>query len=178
MKIKSIIAVSSFLLLLSVFSCTSPKSKLAEYGPVLENVMQSDEGAFRGFSLGDAFDSIQKTEKVPPIESDENYLYYEYSIDTLGTYNVAYNFEEKALNEIQSDIFINNSSKTEEVYNNFKKYFDLHYGVCEDHMGFAVWTVKSAKYGDVRINLSDESADFTVENNPGKISIWIYPDKN
>jgi hypothetical protein len=45
-------------------------------------------------------------------------------------------------------------------------------------MGFAVWTVKSAKFGDVRINLSDESADFTVENNPGKISIWIYPDKN
>ncbi len=121
MKTKSIIAVSCFLLLLSIFSCTSPKSKLAEYGPVLENVMQSDAGAFRGFSLGEAFDTIQKTEKVPPIESDEDYLYYEYPIDTLGTYNIAYNFEEKALNEIQSDIFINNSSKTEEVYNSFKK---------------------------------------------------------
>jgi hypothetical protein len=177
MKTRSLIFLGAILLLFT-FSCTNPKSKLAEYGPVLENVMQSDIGAFRGFSLGEAFDTIKQTEKVEPIESDENYLYYEYSIDTLGSYNVAYNFEEKALNEIQADIFISNASKTEEVYNSFKKYFDLHYGVCEDHMGFAVWTVKSAKFGDVRINLSDESADFTVENNPGKISIWIYPDKN
>ena len=41
-----------------------------------------------------------------------------------------------------------------------------------------VWTVKSEKYGDVRINLSDESADFTIPGSPGKIALWIYPDKN
>ncbi|MBN8695357.1 MAG: hypothetical protein J0L87_02400 [Bacteroidetes bacterium] len=175
---KSVLLSGFAMFILLMQSCSEPKSELAQYGPVFEQVMKSDAGVFRGFALGDKQDTIQKTESSQPIEADDGYLYYEYGMDTLGSYNVAYNFEENELSEIQADVFITNSASTETVYDGFKKYFDQHYGVCEDHMGFAVWTVKSGKYGDVRINLSDESADFTVENNPGKISIWIYPDKN
>ncbi|MGZ4060968.1 MAG: hypothetical protein ACXVPU_18200, partial [Bacteroidia bacterium] len=60
----------------------------------------------------------------------------------------------------------------------FKRYFDDHYGASQTHEDYTIWTVKSERYGTVRINLSDESADFTVPNSPGKISIWIYPDVN
>ena len=160
-------------------SCTKQKSKLAEYGPTLEKIMRVETGAFRGYNLGDQLDSVKAREAATPVEADEGYLYYEYKIDdTTGSYSISYNFDETGLNEIQSDVFINNATTTEQVFNTFKSYFDAHYGDSEVNMGYNIWTVKSDKYGDVKINLSDESTDLTVDKSPGKISIWIYPDKN
>jgi hypothetical protein len=164
------------LLVLIVFSCKSPKSKLAEYGPVFENVMRSDVGVFRGFSLGDRSDSIQKKETGKPIEVDSGYLYYEYKLST-GSFNITYNFDERGLNEIQSDIFITNADDADKIFNTFKTYFDQHYGANQNQMGFSAWSVKSEKFGDVKINLSDESANFSADKAPGKISLWIYRDK-
>lgn len=171
--------IGIFLITIFLFSCSTPKSKLTEYGPVFENVMRSDTGAFRGLSLGEKLDSVKAKETAQPTEVDDNYLYYEYKLnDSIGSYNITYDFDESGLNEIQSDIFITNPANTDNVFAGFKKFFIQHYGEVEDHMGFAVWTVKSEKYGTVRINLSDESSDFTVANSPGKISLWIYPDKD
>ncbi len=171
--------VTCFLIII-ISSCkNSPKSKLAEYHPVLAKIIKSDMGAFRGFNLGDAPDSIKVKEPNSPIESDQEYLYYEYKIDdTTGSYSISYNFDEKGLSEIQSDIFISNASNTDKIFNAFKSYFDDHYGDSELDMGYNVWTVKSENYGDVKINLSDESTSLTTDKAPGKISIWIYPDKN
>lgn len=172
-------SIAAFLLLLTTSCNNSPKSKLAEYGPVLEKIVRSDMGAFRGFNLGDKPDSVKHHETAQPVEADDGYLYYEYKIDdTTGSYNISYTFDEKGLNEIQSDMFITNSSNTDKIFNAFKTYFDDHYGASELDMGYNVWTVKSQKFGDVKINLSDESTSFTTDHAPGKVSIWIYPDKN
>lgn len=166
-------------LLLAISSCTKQKSKLAEYGPELEKIMRSETGAFRGYNLGDQLDSVKAKEIATPVEIDEGYLYYEYKIDdTTGSYSISYNFDETGLNEIQSDIFINKAENADKLYDSFKSYFDAHYGDSEINMGYNIWTVKSENYGDVKINLSDESADLTVDKGPSKISIWIYPDKN
>ena len=166
--------------IIAISSCkTPPKSKLAEYHPALEKIIRSDMGAFRGFNLGDKLDSVKLKEQTSPIEADQGYMYYEYKIDdTTGSYSISYNFDEKGLNEIQSDIFISNAANTEKIFNAFKSYFDDHYGGSELDMGYNVWTVKSQNYGDVKINLSDESPSLTTDKAPGKISIWIYPDKN
>jgi hypothetical protein len=172
------IAVLLSLIVIIVFSCTHTKSKVAEYGPVIENVMRSDMGVFRGFGLGENPDSIMKKEPEKPIEVDSGYLYYEYKLATAGSFNITYNFDEKGLNEIQSDIFITNADEADQVFNTFKTYFDQHYGGSRMEMGFTVWSVKSEKYGDVKINLSNESTDFTADKAPGKISLWVYPDKD
>lgn len=174
MRISKIILVA--FVVLTIASCESERSPLSKYGPVFENVMRSETGVFRGFSLGDQLDSVKQKE-TEPVESDVDYLYYEYDIDTTATYSVAYTFTDGLLDEMRSYIFVNDNNKTEEVLNTFKNYFNEHYGASEEHMGFIVWSVRSEKYGLVRINLSDESADFSVEDAPGKISIWIYPDK-
>jgi hypothetical protein len=170
-----------FILLLFICftsACKQPKSKLNKYGSILEDVIVSDSGAFRGFSLGEKFDSVQKKEKGKPAEADKDYLYYEYKLDSANSYNIAYTFEDGDLSEIQSDIYIKNPDNTDRFFNSFKHYFDDHYGASQTHEDYTIWTVKSERYGTVRINLSDESADFTVPNSPGKISIWIYPDVN
>ena len=167
----------SLLLILIVCSCSQPKSKLAPYGHVFESVMLSENGVFRGFNLGGKQDSIRKKETVKPMETDSGYLYYELKLDTTGSFNITYNFDDEGLNEIQSDIYINNANQVDDVFSKFKSYFDEHYGASQTRQGYTVWTVKSEKYGEVRISLSDESSNFTVDKAPGKISLWIYPDK-
>lgn len=161
-----------------VGACKQPESKLNKYGALLENVIVSDTGAFRGFSLGAKMDSVQAHEKSQPTEVDDGYLYYEFKLDSSNSFNVTYNFDETGLSEIQSDIFIKNPENADRIFASFKQFFDDHYGPSESHEDFLIWTVKSSKYGEVRINLSDESADFTVPNSPGKLSIWVYPDNN
>lgn len=158
-------------------SCENSKSPLAEYGSFFENVMRSENGVFRGFNLGVKIDSVLKNESIKAFEADENYLYYEFQMDTTGEYNVAYTFNESGLAEIQSDLYINNQANTDAVYNAFKSYFDEHYGPSATDMGYTVWSVKSDLFKEVKINLSNESADFSVPNSPGKVSILIYPDK-
>ena len=162
-----------------VSSCKQNKSSLAEYGSVFEKVVISDQGVFRGFSLGDSLKNIKAKEKETPKEEDENYLYYEYKSDSLTTFNVSYSFDEKGLNEIKSDIFVkNNMDVAEDIYNKFKEYFNQHYGQSETEGGFDVWSVKSEKYGEIRIDLSNEFPAFNTTNAIGKISLWIYPDTN
>lgn len=168
-----------FLLFGFVFlSCNEPKSALAEYGPIFEKVMISDTNVFRGFNFGDSLNFVQSKEANKPVEVDKEYLYYEYKLDSEGSFNIAYNFDELGLNEIHSDIFINDADNADEVFNKFKTYFDEHFGASQAQMGFTIWSVKSEKYGEVVINLSNESTDFTIDKAPGKISLWIYPDKS
>ena len=172
----SITALLAIFFIAFINSCSTKESALAKYGPELEGVMRSDLGTFRGFDLGTKMDTISAKEAGNASEADEGYLYYEFKLADSNSYNISYNFDEKGLNEIQSDIYIKNPENTEKVFNSFKSYFDDHFGKNETHQGFTVWTVKSDKYGDVRINLSDESADLTIPRSPGKIALWIYPD--
>ncbi len=175
--IKKIAALLSLILILFISSCTETKTHLGKYGPELEGVMRTDFGTFRGFNLGDQMDTVLAKEAAAGIDADEGYLYYEFKLNDSNTYNISYSFDENGLNEIKSYIFIKDPNNTERVFNSFKSYFDDHFGANQNHKGFMVWTVKSDKYGDVRINLSDESADFTIPGSPGKIALWIYPDK-
>jgi hypothetical protein len=162
-----------------ITSCNNgKKSKLADYGKVVSAVMLKDKGTFRGHDLGESIDSVKAQELQQPMEVDDNFLYYEYKIDSTASFNISYNFDEKGLSEIQSDIFIYEDNSGENYFDLFKSYFSSYFGEGENQKGFFVWTVQSEKYGTVRINLSDESADFTVDNAPSKISLWIYPDKN
>lgn len=173
--IKNVLFISLLAGLIS--SCSDSKSPLSKYGPELEGVMRTDLGTFRGFDLGTPMDTVLAKEVGLGVDADEGYLYYEFKLNDSNTYNISYSFDDMGLNEIQSDVYIKNPNNTEKVFNSFKSYFDDRFGKNENHQGFMVWTVKSENYGDVRINLSDESSDFTIPGSPGKIALWIYPDK-
>ena len=159
-------------------SCATDNDPLTKYGTFVKSVMRSESGAFRGFNLGDTPDSVSLKEVSKPMDSDSSFLYYEYAIDSSGSYNITYNFDETGLSEIQSYIYIKNAAQIDTVFASFKSYFDLHYGASQQDMGYNVWAVKSEKFGDIKINLQDESAELTVDGSPGKISLSIYPDKD
>lgn len=165
---------------LIVSSCSTEAPKAVDYKSIPELILLGDAGTFRGFNLGDSLSTILKKEKTKPIEFDSAFLYYEYAIfDSAGSFNITYNFDEELkLKEIQSNIFITKGSETESLLNNFKARFDKYFGPCQTEMGYAVWSVKSAKYGTIKINLGDASSDFTIDNAPGKLSLWIYVEEN
>lgn len=161
------------------YSCSETTTKKTDPAAIPELVLASNEGLFRTMNLGDDINTVLKKETAKPLEVDSAYLYYEYALpDSVGSFNVTYNFDEKGLFEIQSLIFINNAEATEEVQNKFKSYFDNYYGSSQTEMGFNIWSVKSEKFGQVKINLTDESSDFTIDNAPGKLSLWIYKEES
>ncbi|MGB3949011.1 MAG: hypothetical protein WBM13_13585 [Bacteroidia bacterium] len=163
---------------LLLISCSDKNTTTEVLNHFAEKVIGNNEGVFRGLNLGDNLNKVQKSEEAQLLEADSAYLYYEYFLDdSIGSYNITYNFDEKGLYEIQSSIFINDADQTENVINQFKSYFDKFYGTSVSEMGFNVWSVKSEKFGQVKINLRDESANYTVEGAPGKISLWIYKEE-
>lgn len=162
----------------ALISCSEKQPEPTNPDVIPEAVILSDEGVFRTMNLGDDLNTVLKKEKSQPLETDSAYLYYEYALpDSTGSFNVTYNFDEKGLFEIQSIIFINNPASTEQVLSRFKSYFDKYYGSSQTEMGFSIWSVKSEKFDHVKINLSDESSDFTIDNAPGKLSLWIYKEE-
>ncbi|MCW3085030.1 MAG: hypothetical protein JWP12_2396 [Bacteroidetes bacterium] len=175
---KNLSSLAIVLFVLVCSSCKHEKDPLKKYGPFVETVMRNENGAFRGFNFGEKIDSVTAKETAPAAEADEGYLYYEYKINTTGSFNITYDFDDKGLNEIQSDIFVTDANQTDSVFNAFKSYFDDHFGKEETDMGYNVWSVKSDKFGDVKINLTDQSPNLTTDKAPGKISIWIYPDQD
>jgi hypothetical protein len=179
MKLQKLYTILLFAFAALQFSCGSDKpSGLSEYGPVFESVMRTDSGAFRGFELGTPMDTVMAREPAQPAEVDDLYLYYEYSLpDGAGSYDLSYDFDENGLIEINSDIFLRDPAMTEAALAGFKKYFDKIYGASENHGGFNVWTVRSESFGKVRINLSDSSAELSADGSPGKLSLWIYLEK-
>jgi hypothetical protein len=179
-KKNSALVPFTILILLLVASCSKKKEKdhLNKYGTFVKAVIRTDSGAFRGYNFGDDMQTVLTNETAKATEADENYLYFEYKIDTLGSFDIAYDFDEAGLSEIQSYVYINNIAKVDSVFNAFKTYFDDHFGSHETQMGYNVWSVRSEVYGDININLMDQSANFTTDNAPGKISISIYPEKN
>jgi hypothetical protein len=176
-KLKLACGLVALTMILAVSSCTQETPKSVNYASIPELVTLGDAGVFRGFNLGDSLNTVLRKETKKPIEVDSGYLYYEYAIlDTVGSFNITYNFDEDGgLNEIQSNIFIMKSSETEIVLNQFKTYFDKYFGPSRTEMGYDVWSVKSAKYGEVKINLNDESSDFTID---GSIQMIPIPKKN
>jgi hypothetical protein len=175
-KRKIFFSLLTFLLFFFI-ACEKEKEPLKKYGLFVEKVILTEEGAFRGFNFGEKIDTVIAREVSKASESDNGYLYYEYKIDDSGSFNITYDFDEEGLNEIQSDVYVKNTLQTDSVFNAFREYFDDHFGKSEVDMGYNVWSVRSETYGNIKINLADESADFTADKTPGKIAIWIYPDK-
>lgn len=165
-------------ILFFITSCSEPKTDLTQYGPIFNEVMLSDAGVFRGANIGDSREAVKDLELTDPVESDSVYLYYEYATDTANIYNISYNFDERGLKEIQTEIYVMDVNEVEAIMDKFKLYFNNHYGASESQMGFNVWSVRSEKYNEIKISISDESTGFSGDKSIGKIALWIYPNSH
>lgn len=155
-----------------IISCgtLSQKSELSEYGNVLEAIIKKKQGTFRGINLGISLDSLKLNETEGLNDASDDYLYYEFKIDSSTSYSVAYSFDEKKLNEIQVDIFLTTEEQASIVYTHFKDFFTKKYGTGENDNGFLSWSTSIESGGNVKIALADESSDY----NYGKLTLSFY----
>jgi hypothetical protein len=109
------ITLSFLILLLINFSCKEPKKDEAKANPrvfpgyhvLLDEIIRSREGVFRGVDLNAKSDAIKKVESDPPTEISPGHLYFEYAADSLTNYSIDYTFNEDSLEEIAVQINTN-----------------------------------------------------------------------
>ena len=154
--------------------------KLTDYGYVFQEVMTNEEGVFRGVNLGDDIDGLFDKEGAAAVENENDYLYYEYQIDSLTSFNVAYSFDQNGnLIEVLSKVYmVDEMAGIDSVHNDFLRFYTQHYGEPISEKGMNSWAVKSEKYDEILIALGFESTALGNNSNThGIVSLWIYPNK-
>ena len=106
---------SLLVIVLGLFSCQeTPKvvkeqkpRVFPEYSVALDEIIRSKEGVIRGVDLNSKAVLITKTETKEPSEVAKDYLYFEYTIDSVTNYSVAYNLQKDSLDEVEVQINCN-----------------------------------------------------------------------
>lgn len=168
-----------FALVLFVRCDDAPKvSSFVFESAVLDEVLNSnDDFLFRKVQLGFGLDSVKVNEKAVPVQELPNKLVYATKIDSLSTYELLYTFDEaNCLSEIQASIYmINDVNVIDDTFEELRLYYTTFYGESVEDKGLTSWVVRSDKYGEVNINISQESPSFSQNRQAhGKMSIWIY----
>lgn len=138
---------------------------------LLNEIIKTENGIFRGAELGNNPEAIKALETTGLTEEYPDYLFYEFTIDSSNSFTISYSFESNELNEIRADIYVQSDTIAKELCNNFVEYFNQKYEqpTEADHFFWAWPTLY--KNIPMRIELSDESADY---NHVGKLSLVIY----
>src|SRR5574343_263593 len=97
-----------FFIILLVGSCTHTEPvKVIEkprvfpqYNAALDEILKTQDGVIRGINLNSCADSVKEKEGHQPVESDKNRLYFEYKIDSLTNYSLAYTFTHNIIEDV------------------------------------------------------------------------------
>ena len=102
------------LIAVGLFSCQENKSAdqqkpriFPEYNQALDEIIKSREGVIRGIDLNSKAFVITKTETKAPSEVAQDYLYFEYTIDSVINYSISYNLQKDSLDEVEVQINCN-----------------------------------------------------------------------
>jgi hypothetical protein len=171
---------SLILIALGFFSCQeSPKVVketkpriFPEYHQDLDEIIRSKEGVIRGVDLNSPSTLITKTETKSPSEVDHDYLYFEYTIDSVTNYSVAYNLQKDSLDEVEVQINCNDLDLSSKLFNDLKSYYEKKLPNPTEDKGFVVYNCFEGERKPFVVSLTDNSTP-----NMGIINLVIYRDK-
>lgn len=174
--------VYSCLLILSLafFSCQEDHKEIKEkkprifpeYSEVLDEIIRSKEGVIRGIDLNSAASVITKTETKQPSEVDHDYLYFEYAIDSVTSYSVAYNLKNDSLDEVDVQINCTDLDLSSRLFNDLKTYYEKKLPNPTEDKGFVVYNCFEGQRKPFVVSLTDNSTP-----KMGIINLVIYRDK-
>lgn len=167
-KISCFRPIGFFTLLLFLVSCDR-NNKLSEKGEMLEKIILTEEGHFRGITIGDKIDKVKNVEKAALADEDKDYLYYDINLNENDFYNIAYSFDESGLYEIMVDVNFDNKAEVEELFNSFDKYFTDKYGEGFMEENFTIWKTSSDVSKQIEIAMTNNIED----SGEGYLSIAI-----
>lgn len=177
---RKIIYYSLFLIALGFFSCQeNPKvveqkkpRVFPEYSEALDEIIRTKDGVIRGIDLNSKADVITKSETKAPSEVAHDYLYFEYAIDSVTNYSVAYNLQKDSLDEVEVQINCNNLDLSARLFTDLKTYYEKKLPNPTEDKGFVVYNCFEGQRKPFVVSLTDNSTPTM-----GIINLVIYRDK-
>lgn len=155
--------MSRFLFYISIlaifaYGCQEPEE---ESTPV-QGILQSDEhGDFRGIQIGDDIVKVLDKESSNVVHTMPDELTCRIPLDQKEStfYEITYNFNEHGLYVIDLIIYPQDTTNTQELFDEFKTFYDTKYGPSSESDGFTAWYTRSEAGTDLEITMIDESQE-------------------
>lgn len=143
-----------------------------EYHVELDEIIRSKEGVIRGVDLNSKANLITTTETKQPSDVDEDYLYFEYKIDSVTNYSVTYNLNKDSLDEVEVQINCSDLDLSSKLFNDLKTYYEKKLPNPTEDKGFVVYNCFEGQRKPFVVSLTDNSTP-----SMGIINLLIYKDK-
>lgn len=143
-----------------------------EYNELLDEIIRSKDGVIRGVDLNSKAIVITKTENKQPSDVDQDYLYFEYDIDSITNYSVTYNLEKDSLDEVAVQINCNDLDLSNKLFNDLKTYYEKKMPNPTEDKGYVVYNCFEGQRKPFVVSLTDNSTP-----SKGIINLVIYKDK-
>ncbi len=176
------LAIYYILLLVTMFlsSCYEPTSTVEvkkvrifpEYNEALDEIIRSKEGVIRGVDLNSKAELITKAETKEPSEVAHDYLYFEYTIDSVINYSVAYNLQKDSLDEVEVQINCNDLDLSTKLFTDLQTYYEKKLPNPTEDKGYIVYNCFEGQRKPFVVSLTDNSSP-----TKGIINLVIYRDK-
>lgn len=171
------------IIIFSVFlfwGCTEPvKEKpvvkpriFPNYHVALDEIIRTQEGVIRGVNLNSKAELIKKVETAQPQEAEADHLYFEYNLDSLCDYSVAYTLQKDSLEEINVQINCKDLDESSKIFIDLKDYYEKKLPNPTEDKGYVVYNCFEGQRKPFVVSLSDNSTP-----TKGIISLVIYKDK-
>jgi hypothetical protein len=169
-----------FFLIFIAVSCKEEKKEMVIVKPrvfpgyhvLLDEIVRSPEGVFRGINLNAKPEAIKKIEKVAPSEASEGHIYFEYKADSLTNYSIDYTFNKDSLEEINVQINTNDLELSSYLFCDLKDYYANKLPNPKEDKGYIVYNCFEGQRKPFVVSLSDNSSP-----SKGIINMVIYKDK-
>lgn len=181
-SLKIILKIFAFVLSVSIVmvACkpqaikeTKGKQRVFEgFHPLLDEIIKTKKGVFRGLNLNSRADTIKLIETAPPVETSPGHLYFEYKIDSLTNYSIDYTLNNDSLEEINLQINSNDLELTSYLFCDFKDYYANKLPNPTEDKGYVIYNCFQGKRKPFVVSLSDNSTP-----SKGKVNMVIYKDK-
>ncbi len=161
-------------------SCYEPTSTVEvkkvrifpEYNEALDEIIRSKEGVIRGVDLNSKAELITKAETKEPSEVAHDYLYFEYTIDSVINYSVAYNLQKDSLDEVEVQINCNDLDLSTKLFTDLQTYYEKKLPNPTEDKGYIVYNCFEGQRKPFVVSLTDNSSP-----TKGIINLVIYRDK-
>jgi len=179
-RVFSKIVVSFVLIILAMVACNEEKKDTVVARPrvfpgyhiLLDEIIRSQQGVFRGIDLNAKSADIRTLEKIPPTEDTEDHIYYEYKADSLTDYSIDYMFHKDSLEEISVQINTNDLELGSYLFCDLKDYYANKLPNPKEDKGQVVYNCFEGQRKPFVVSLSDNSSP-----TKGIINMVIYKDK-
>lgn len=142
------------------------------YHILLDEIVRSPDGVFRGLNLNASPEDIKTLENVSPSEEAEEHIYYEFKADSTTNYSIDYTFSQDSLEEISVQINTNDLELGSYLFCDLKDYYANKLPNPREDKGQVVYNCFAGQRKPFVISLSDNSSP-----TKGIINMVIYKDK-